>query len=86
MSGLAEVLLDRKFTVSGSDIQASDITDHLESIGAKIAIGQRAENIADDLDLVVYTAAIHDTNPEFSAARQKGIPMMTQPLAGTDHG
>lgn len=78
MSGLAEVLLDRKFTVSGSDMQASDITDHLESIGAKIAIGQRAENITDDLDLVVYTAAIHDTNPEFSAARQKGIPMMTR--------
>ena len=78
MSGLAEILLDRKFTVSGSDMKASEITEHLGKIGARIAIGQRAENITDDIDLVVYTAAIHEENEEFAAAKNKNIPMMTR--------
>ena len=78
MSGLAEILLDRKFTVSGSDMKASEITEHLGKIGARIAIGQRAENITDDIDLVVYTAAIHEDNEEFAAAKNKNIPMMTR--------
>lgn len=78
MSGLAEILLDRKFTVSGSDMKASEITEHLGKIGARITIGQRAENITDDIDLVVYTAAIHEENEEFAAAKNKNIPMMTR--------
>ncbi|MBQ9157064.1 MAG: UDP-N-acetylmuramate--L-alanine ligase [Eubacterium sp.] len=78
MSGLAEILLDRRFTVSGSDMKASDITAHLEKTGAKVAIGQAARNITDDIDLVVYTAAIHEDNPEFAAAREKNIPMMSR--------
>ena len=78
MSGLAEILLDRKFTVSGSDMKASEITEHLGKIGARIAIGQRAENITNDIDLVVYTAAIHEENEEFAAAKNKNIPMMTR--------
>ena len=78
MSGLAEILLDRKFTVSGSDMKASEITEHLGKIGARIAIGQRAENITNDMDLVVYTAAIHEEKEEFAAAKNKNIPMMTR--------
>ena len=78
MSGLAEILLDRKFTVSGSDMKASEITEHLGKIGARIAIGQRTENITNDIDLVVYTAAIHEENEEFAAAKNKNIPMMTR--------
>lgn len=78
MSGLAEILLDRKFTVSGSDMKASEITEHLGKIGARISIGQRAENITDDIDLVVYTAAIHEENEEFAAAKNNNIPMMTR--------
>ena len=78
MSGLAEVLMGRHFTISGSDMKASEITDHLASIGARIAIGQKAENITDDIDLVVYTAAIHEDNEEFAAARAKGIAMMSR--------
>ncbi len=78
MSGLAEILLDRHFTISGSDMKDSDITDHLTSVGAKIIIGQKAENITDDIDLVVYTAAIHEDNPEYAAAVAKGIPMMSR--------
>ena len=70
MSGLAEILLNRHFTVTGSDMQASDMTKHLEETGAKVVIGQKAENITDDIDLVVYTAAIHESNEEFAAARK----------------
>lgn len=78
MSGLAQILLDRGFTISGSDICASELTEHLASLGAKITIGQAAQNITDDIDLVVYTAAIHEDNPEFRAAMNKGIPMMVR--------
>ena len=76
MSGLAEVLLERGFTVTGSDMKASPITEKLESHGASIVYGQKAENITDDIDLVVYTAAIHPDNPEFQAVVEKGIPHM----------
>lgn len=78
MSGLAAVLLNQKFTVSGSDRSASALTGWLEDAGAKIFIGQRASNIEDGTDLVVYTAAIHPDNLEYAAAVQKGIPMMTR--------
>ena len=63
MSGLAEILIKEGFTVSGSDIHRSPITDHLEEKGAKIFYQQTADNITSDIDLVVYTAAISfDTN------------------------
>ena len=78
MSGLAEILLQRHFTISGSDMKASEMTDHLSNIGARVIIGQKAENITDDIDLVVYTAAIRETNEEYAAARAKGIPMMSR--------
>ena len=61
MSGLAEILLKEDFTVSGSDNKASALTEQLEQNGAKVYIGQRASNITDDIDLVVYTAAIRIT-------------------------
>ncbi len=78
MSGLAEILLKENFTVSGSDRSSSTMTDHLIQCGAKVTIGQRAENITDDIDLVVYTAAIHPDNEEFQAVVEKKIPMMTR--------
>ena len=78
MSGLAEILLQRGFTITGSDAGRSPLTDHLESLGARIAIGQAAGNITGDIDVVVYTAAIHPDNPEFRAAADAGIPMMTR--------
>lgn len=78
MSGLAEILLQRKFTVYGSDIKESDITDMLKSLGAVINIGQISENITDDIDFVVYTAAINKENEEYKAATKKNIPMLTR--------
>ncbi|MDD6434779.1 MAG: UDP-N-acetylmuramate--L-alanine ligase [Clostridiales bacterium] len=78
MSGLAEILLARKFTVSGSDNNASALTDHLASIGARIFIGQSAANISSDIDLVIYTAAIHEDNPELCKVRRLGIPVLSR--------
>ena len=76
MSGLAEILHAKGFTVVGSDARESAITDHLASLGIQIAYGQKAENITPDIDVVVYTAAIHPDNPEFAAAKAAGLPMM----------
>ena len=76
MSGLAEVLLERGFIITGSDMKASPITKKLEAHGASIIYGQKAENITDDMDLVVYTAAIHPDNPEYQAVIAKNIPHM----------
>lgn len=76
MSGLAEILHAKALAVVGSDAHESAITDHLESLGIQITYGQRAENITPDIDVVVYTAAIHPDNPEFAAAKAAGIPMM----------
>ena len=78
MSGLAEILLDRNFKVSGSDRQESELTAHLAKKGALIFYGQKAENIPADCDVVVYTAAIHPDNPEFAAAVSRKIPMLTR--------
>ena len=78
MSGLAEILLGAGFTISGSDMKESSLTQHLESLGAKIAYPQSADNITKDIDLIVYTAAIRSGNPEFDAAVASGIEMMTR--------
>lgn len=77
MSGLAEILMNEGFRVSGSDMKSSELTDNLEKKGALISIGQRTENISDP-DLVVYTAAIHPDNPEYAEAVRKGIPMLSR--------
>lgn len=76
MSGLAALLASKGFSVSGSDRGASPITKTLSEQGIKIYIGQSASNITDDIDVVVYTAAIHPDNPEYAACVEKGLPMM----------
>ena len=78
MSGLAEILLDEGFTISGSDSKESDLTKHLEARGIQIFYGQKASNIIPGIDLVVYTAAIHEDNPEFAEAKSKNLPMLTR--------
>ena len=76
MSGLAEVLLEAGFRVTGSDMNRSALTEKLSRMGALISYPQSAENITPDIDLVVYTAAISEDNPEFVAARKAGLPML----------
>ena len=78
MSGLAEVLLEERFTVSGSDNKRSPLTDKLEKQGARIFYGQKASNIIEGIDVVVYTAAIHEDNEEYQAAVSKNLPMLTR--------
>ena len=73
MSGLAEILADRGFSVSGSDRAPSKITQILENKGIAVNYGQVAENITDDIELLVYTAAISDDNPELMEAKRRGI-------------
>ena len=78
MSGLAEVLLKEGFAVSGSDAKESALTDHLEQMGAKVFYGQKASNIIDGIDVVVYTAAIHEDNEEFMEAKRQKLPMLSR--------
>ena len=78
MSGLAEILISRSFKVSGSDMKASPLTEHLVSLGAQVHIGQRSENITSDIDLIVYTAAISKDNPEWIAMQELGIENMSR--------
>ena len=78
MSGLAEILLDEGFTISGSDSKESDLTKHLEAKGISVFYGQKASNIIPGIDLIVYTAAIHEDNPEFAQAKAQGLPMLSR--------
>ena len=78
MSGLAQILLSRGYKVSGSDRNPSELTDQLEKEGATVHIGQRKGNITEDIDLVVYTAAIHPDNPEYMRCKELEIPMMSR--------
>ena len=78
MSGLAEILLDRGFKVSGSDRAKSPLTDMLVAKGATVHIGQCAENVTDDIDCIVFTSAIHPDNPEYQRASALGIPALTR--------
>ncbi|MDL2250189.1 UDP-N-acetylmuramate--L-alanine ligase [Lachnospiraceae bacterium OttesenSCG-928-J05] len=78
MSGLAEILIKEGFTVSGSDVKPSALTTRLSSKGATIVFSQTAENITDNIDLIVYTAAVHDDNEEYAAAKKSGIPLLSR--------
>lgn len=78
MSGLAQILLKEGFTVSGSDAKESALTRQLETLGATVVYPQKAENIASDIDVIVYTAAIHEDNPEFAAAKASGKPLLSR--------
>ena len=73
MRALARMLMGRGAVVTGSDMAESDATRGLLKDGAGIRIGQSGENIPADCDLVVYTVAVHEQNPELVAARQRGI-------------
>lgn len=75
MSGLAALLLNKGFKVSGSDSKESELTDKLKDEGAEIYIGHNKENLK-DVDLVVYTAAIPSDNPEIIEAKDKNITLV----------
>ena len=78
MSGLAEIVKKENFRISGSDMKESELTKHLQSLGIQVFIGQRASNLPEDVDAVVYTAAIHKDNPEYAEAVKRKLPMLTR--------
>ena len=75
MSGIAEVLCNLDFSVSGSDLRKSKNTDRLEKVGAKIYEGHAAENVG-DAQVVVYSSAVKEDNPEVVLAKEKKIPVI----------
>ena len=78
MSGLAEILADAGFQVSGSDQRKSPLTEKLIQKGVTVHYGQRYENITEDIDCVVFTSAVHADNPEYLATVDKGIPFLSR--------
>jgi len=79
MSGIAEVLITQGYGVSGSDLSDSAVTKRLARLGATIAIGHAAENIAGS-DAVVVSTAVAADNPEVVAARERSIPIVPRAL------
>src|SRR6185369_334564 len=75
MSGLAEILRSLEFDVSGSDLRGNDITRRLAELGVRIDVGHRAENVR-GADVVVFSSAISQDNPEILEARASGIPVI----------
>ena len=75
MCGIAEVLLNLGYEVSGSDLKASAVTERLETFGAQIFIGHRAEN-AEQADVLVVSSAVNTSNPEVATALERRIPVV----------
>ncbi|HVS83334.1 MAG TPA: UDP-N-acetylmuramate--L-alanine ligase [Pyrinomonadaceae bacterium] len=75
MSGIAEVLANLGFRVSGSDLKKSDVTAHLEELGVAVTEGHAAENVG-DAHVVVRSTAVRDDNPEIIEARRRSIPVI----------
>lgn len=77
LSAVAEILQDNGHVVSGTDINRSDITGHLNKVGIKVFYEHKAENV-DDVDAIVYSNAVSDTNPEIVRAKERRIPIFSR--------
>ena len=75
MRAIANIFIEKGFTVSGSDLRVSPTTDRFEKMGARICIGQRPENLQ-DAQVVVISSAIRENNPELQEARRRDIPVI----------
>ena len=83
VSALAKILVSRGYTVTGSDMKESEMTDELEKLGIKVYVGHRAENV-EGADLIIYSAAIAPENPEIKRANELGIELASRAeLLGT---
>lgn len=76
MSGIAEILIDQGFTITGSDKAASDNTERLQSLGVKLFVGHDAKNLDPDVDVLVYSSAVGPDNPELIEAQKRKIPVI----------
>jgi len=75
MSGIAEVLLNQGYEISGSDLRESNVTQRLQSMGMEVFIGHHANNI-EDVDVIVNSSAVDESNPEMIAARELRLPVV----------
>ena len=75
MGGIAEVLVNEGYQISGSDIAINSVTERLASLGAKIIIGHQAQSV-EQVDVVVVSTAINPQNPEIIAAKELRIPIV----------
>src|SRR5687767_2871777 len=75
MSGIAELLANLGYAVSGSDAKRSPVTDRLESLGVTVQTGHAAMNVG-DADVVVYSSAVRPDNPEVAEARRRRVPVI----------
>ena len=76
MSGLSEVLNQRGKKIYGSDQKPSNITEHLKTLGITVFEGHDPQHIVEEIDLVVYTAAVKEDNVEYMEAQRRNIPLM----------
>jgi len=81
VSALARFYLEKGWEVSGSDICRSKITDDLEKQGIKVVIGQKEDNISNNFDLIVFSPAIKESNPELKKAREMNLKTLSYPQA-----
>ena len=81
ISAIARMLMLEGKQVTGSDGSNTEIIESLIKAGAKIEIGQKAENVPEDVDLVIYTIAITEDNPELKEIRKRNIKAITYPQA-----
>ncbi len=79
ISAIARMFLGGGKVISGSDNTESKVTEELRKLGVTVSIGQKKENIPAKCDLVIYTVAIKEDNPEFAEAKKRGIPMLSYP-------
>lgn len=76
MAGIAEVLLNLGYTVSGSDLKDSPLIQHLVQLGAKVSLGHVPENVDDSVTVVVVSSAVRPDNPELVAAHERNLPVI----------
>jgi UDP-N-acetylmuramate--alanine ligase len=77
MSGIAELLVNLGYEVSGSDVERTDVTDRLESLGVRITRGHDPRNIG-DAEVVVYSSAVRSTNAEMASAHERGLTVVAR--------
>ncbi len=81
VSAIAKILLEKKILVSGSDQSKSQLTEELSAIGAKVSYEHKSTNVQDSHELVIYSPAVPETNPEVIRAKELGLPILSYPQA-----
>ena len=76
MSGIAELLMNLRFNISGSDISENENVKRLREMGIDVRIGHNINNVTNDIDVLVYSSAVSLENPEIIRAKQKNIPII----------